>query len=131
MYALRRPILARLARFDAKNAARRAEELSERRDRFAHYRRAVQTAEESLEEVPAISVPRTRAPANRSGVTCFSARHYETRNEAETARRTRAIQIAREFYAELDGGHDRAHRPGAPPRTAGADAGAARTRKNR
>lgn len=102
VYRFRKPILLRLARFDARNAARRAEELRDRRDRFAHYRRAVQTAEESLEEVTQVTVadPRTGQPLKRF---LFLGEHYLTRNEAETARRARAIALAREFYAELDG----------------------------
>jgi len=102
VYRFRKPILLRLARFDARNAARRAEELRDRRDRFAHYRRAVQTAEESLEEVTQVTVPdpRTGQPLKRF---LFLGEHYLTRNEAEIARRARAVALAREFYAELDG----------------------------
>lgn len=102
IYRFRKPILLRLARFDAKNAQRRAEEMFERRDRFAHYRRAVLTAEESLEEVTSVTIrdERTGEPVKRY---LFLGETYLTRNEAETVRRTRAIAIAREFYAELDG----------------------------
>lgn len=102
IYRFRAPILARLARFDARNAQRRAEELLERRDRFAHYRRAVLLAEESLEDVKTVSVPDPRTGQGLKRY-LFLGEHYETLNEAETARRARAIEIAREFYAELDG----------------------------
>lgn len=102
VYRYRRPIFGRLARFDARNAARQAEELHERRDRFAHYRRAVLTAEDSLEEVKAVMVSdeRTGQSVRRY---LFLGEHYATQTEAEAARRKRAIEIAREFYAELDG----------------------------
>src|ERR1700741_2217001 len=102
IYRFRKPILLRLARFDARNAARRAEELRERKDRFAHYRRAVLTAEESLEEVSKVGIAdeRTGQPVTRF---LFRGERSLTRNEAETARRARAIAIARDFYAELDG----------------------------
>jgi hypothetical protein len=102
VYRFRTRIFGILARFDAKNAARQAEEAWEKRDRFAHYRRAVLTAEESLEEVSQVSVidDRTGEPVNRY---LFLGRHYATMNEAALARRGRAIEIAREFYAELDG----------------------------
>ena len=63
VYRFRAPILARLRQFDARNAARRADEIRDRHDRFAHYRRAVLTAEESLEEVQAITVHDERTGA--------------------------------------------------------------------
>ena len=102
IYRFRKPIVAALVRFDQRNAARKAEELRERYDRFAHYRRTVMTAEESLEEVQTVTIrdERTGEPVTRCR---FLGELYLTRNEAETARRARAIEIAREFYAELDG----------------------------
>lgn len=102
VYRYRKPILERLAQFDARNAARQAEELYERRDRFAHYRRAVLTAEESLEPVTPVTVTDERTGEQLRRF-LFLGEHYETRNAAELARRRRAIEIAREFYAELDG----------------------------
>jgi hypothetical protein len=102
VYGFRKPILSRLSAFDARHAARRAEEIQVRRDRFAHYRHAVLTAEDSLEEVRSVTISdeRTGQPLKRF---MFLGEIYLTRNDAETARRARAIQIAREFYAELDG----------------------------
>jgi hypothetical protein len=110
IYHFRKPILGALRRFDDRNAARKFEELYERRDRFAHYRRAVLTAEESLEEVAEIGVrdPRTGENLRRW---LFLGEHYATRDEALRARRIRAIEIAREFYAELDGTSIARHPP--------------------
>lgn len=102
VYSFRKPILSRLRAFDAQNAARRMEELQARRDRFAHYRHAILTAEESLEDVKSVTIldERTAQPVPRF---LFLGETFVTRNEAEIARRMRAIAIAREFYAELDG----------------------------
>jgi hypothetical protein len=102
IYHFRKPILAALKRFDDRNAARKAEELYERRDRFAHYRRAVLTAEEGLEQIAEISLadPRTGSEAKRW---LFLGETFATREEASRARRIRAIELAREFYADLDG----------------------------
>ena len=76
--------------------------MHERHDRFAHYRRAVLMAEEGLEQVSRHTVAdsRTGMPVTRY---LFLGEEFETLNEAETARRLRAVAIAREFYAELDG----------------------------
>jgi hypothetical protein len=102
VYRFRKPILGALHRFDKRNAARQAEERWERTTRHSHYRRAVLTAEDSLEEVAEIVVPdeRTGQAVNRYR---FLGEVFATRDEAETARRARAIAMAREFYAELDG----------------------------
>jgi hypothetical protein len=102
VYHFRKPILAALKRFDDRNAARKAEEIYERRDRFAHYRRAVLTAEEGLEEVieVVVSGPRTGEKLKRY---VFLGEQFATREEGLRARRIRAIEIARDFYAELDG----------------------------
>jgi hypothetical protein len=102
VYHFRKPILERLRRFDARNAARRSEEIYERRDRFAHYRRAVLTAEESLEEVREVAVPDPRTGQSLTRF-LFLGDYFLTREDALRARRVRAIEIAREFYAELDG----------------------------
>ena len=115
VYRFRRPLLAPLRRFDARNVARRMDEARDRHDRFAHYRRSVLTAEESLEEPRPVTVhdERTGQPLKRY---LFLGEHYETMNEAAAARRMRAIQIAREFYAELDGKTLPKEAPPDPPR---------------
>jgi hypothetical protein len=102
VYRFRKPILGALDRFDRRNAARQVEESWEKRHRLAHYRRAVLTAEESLEEVAEIKVSdeRTGQPVNRYR---FLGELFATREDAEAVRRARAVEIAREFYAELDG----------------------------
>jgi hypothetical protein len=102
VYRFRKPIVGALVRFDQRNASRKVEELRDRHDRFAHYRRTVLAAEESLEEVQSVTIrdERTGAPVKRYR---FLGELYPSINEAATARRVRAIEIAREFYAELDG----------------------------
>jgi len=101
IYKFRLRILLPLRRFEANNAARRAEEARALFDRYAHYRQTVQLAEEQVEEVSKLKVadPRTGEPLDRYvflGVT------YGTRREAETARHEVVIEKAREFYIDLD-----------------------------
>ena len=87
--------------FDARNAARRAEEARALFDRYAHYRKTVELAEEQVEEVGKFNVPdsRTGEPVERY---LFQGAQYATRREAETARHAAVIEKAREFYLELD-----------------------------
>ena len=101
IYKFRLRIFLPLRRFEANNAARRAEEARALFDRYAHYRQTVQLAEEQVEEVSKLKIadPRTGEPLDRYvflGVT------YGTRREAETARHEVVIEKAREFYIDLD-----------------------------
>jgi hypothetical protein len=101
IYKFRLRILMPLRRFEANNAARRAEEARALFDRYAHYRQTVQLAEEQVEEVTKLKVAdrRTGEPLDRYlflGVT------YGTRREAEAARHETVIEKAREFYIDLD-----------------------------
>jgi len=100
VYRFRRPILDALARFDARNAAKRAEEMRDRADRFAHYRHTIRLAAEQVEDVIEIAVPdeRTGLPAARF---VFAGETFVVREDAEAAREAAILIKAREFYVEL------------------------------
>src|SRR5215467_6332971 len=99
--AFRYRILARLKRFEANNARRRAEEARALFDKYAHYRQTVQFAEEEVEEVAKVVVAdeRTGQPVTRY---VFLGEQFATRKEAEAARYAAIIEKAREFYKDLD-----------------------------
>jgi hypothetical protein len=99
--AFRYRILARLRRFEANNARRRAEEAQARFDKFAHYRQTVKFAEEEVEDVAKVRVPdeRTGELVTRY---VFLGEQFATRKEAEAARYAAIIERAREFYKDLD-----------------------------
>lgn len=99
-YAFRKPVLAALSRFDARNAERRFEELSDRRDRNAHYKHTLRLAEEQVDVVTEIAVPdqRTGSPVSRF---LFAGELFAKREEAEEARKVAIFAKAREFYVEL------------------------------
>lgn len=101
LYRLRRHIFVALQRFDARNAARAAEERRERHDRFAHYRHAVVRALEELEPVAEIQA-RDERTGQKVTRYLFLAVEYGTRDAAETARLSRAMDKARAFYDDLD-----------------------------
>lgn len=100
LYRFHRPILAALARFDARNIARKFEEARDRRDRLAHYRHTVRLAEEQVDDISEIVVSdeRTASPVVRF---VFSGETFATRKEAEEARNDAIMAKARDFYAEL------------------------------
>jgi hypothetical protein len=100
-YYFRDDILGALRRFDARNRARRAEELQARFDRSAHYRQTLALADEQVEEVM-----RVRTKDRRTGETVeryvFLGEEYASRKEAEEARFAAVVEKAREFYRDLD-----------------------------
>ena len=100
LYRFHRPILAALARFDARNVARRFEEARDRRDRLAHYRHTVTLAEEQVDDISEIMVSdeRTATPVRRF---VFAGETFATREEAEKARHGAILAKARDFYTEL------------------------------
>ena len=100
LYRFRAPVLGRLRRFDTRNRQRIAEELGDRRDRFAHYKHTLRLSEEQVEEVSEINVPDTRTglPVNRY---LFEGEQFATRDEAEAARQRSIVAKARIFYQEL------------------------------
>jgi hypothetical protein len=100
LYAFRRPILVRLKQFDERNSERRMEELSDRRDRLAHFKHTIRLAEEQVEEIGEHVVPdaRTGTPVT---LYLFEGERFLSRDEAEAARNEVVITKAREFYKEL------------------------------
>ena len=100
-YAFRYRLMAPFKRFDARNAARRAEEFRALTDRNAHYRQTVKAAEEQVEAVAKVTVAdeRTGEPLDRY---LFLGTQYATHEEAEAARHAAVIEKAREFYIDLD-----------------------------
>jgi hypothetical protein len=94
-------IVGALKRFEARNAARRAEEARALFDGYAHYRQTMELAEEQVEEVQKFRTTDTRTgePFERY---VFEGVQYPTRREAEAARHEAIIGKAREFYMELD-----------------------------
>src|SRR5882672_12673593 len=100
-YRFRERILTPLRRFEANNAARRAEEARALFDRYAHYRQTVRLAEEQVEEVAKLRAAdaRTGEPVERY---VFLGVPYATRREAEAARHAAVVEKAREFYIDLD-----------------------------
>jgi hypothetical protein len=100
LYRFHAPILAMLRRFDAKNVARKREEIMDRQDHLAHYRHTLRLAEEQVEEISEIAMPdeRTGHPVSRF---LFAGEMFATRDEAEAARNESVVAKAREFYVEL------------------------------
>ncbi len=99
--AFRDRIVGALKRFDARNAARRAEEARALFDGYAHYRQTVELAEEQVEDVTKFRTTdaRTGEPVEAY---IFLGIQYATRREAEAARHEAIVEKAREFYMELD-----------------------------
>src|SRR5690348_17952381 len=85
LYRYRAHVVTALRRFDARNVARIEEEISDRRDGFAHYKHTLRVAEEQVDEVTEIEVPdaRTALPVKRY---LFEGEQFASRDEAEAAR---------------------------------------------
>jgi hypothetical protein len=101
LYKWRKDIVLRLKRFDARNAARREEEWQALFDPNAHYRQTLRLVEEQFEPVQEY-----RDPDPKTGVKLpryvFLGVDYDTRAEAEAARRKAIIDRARAFYIDMD-----------------------------
>jgi hypothetical protein len=100
VYRFHRPILALLARFDARNTARKIAEIRDRQDRNAHYKHTIELAEEQVDVVRETSVtdPRMGAQVPRF---LFAGDIFATREDAEAARQQAILIKARKFYVEL------------------------------
>jgi hypothetical protein len=100
-YYFRDDMIGALRRFDARNRARRAEEIQARYDRSAHYRHTLALADEQIEEVSRIRVkdPRTGGPIERY---LFLGEEFATLKEAEEARFAAVVGKARDFYRDID-----------------------------
>jgi hypothetical protein len=100
LYGFRKPILARLKAFDERNAQRRLDEMRDRRDRLAHFRHTLKTAEEQVEEIGEILIPDART-GNPVKMYLFEGERFYSRDEAEAARNEAVVTKARGFYQEL------------------------------
>jgi|SRR5580698_9226979 hypothetical protein len=100
VYRFHRPILAALARFDARNTQRKIAELRDRQDRHAHYKHTLELAEEQVDSVTEITVPdeRTGNPVSRF---MYAGETFASREDAEAERQAGIVAKAREFYVEL------------------------------
>jgi len=81
-------------RFDAANVARIEQQARDKSDANAHFRHALDVADEQVEEVQEIKV----GPATHY---LFEAQVFTTRDEAEDMRAQRVGVVARRFYDEL------------------------------
>lgn len=83
-----------LKRFDQANVARIAQQERDKADGNAHFRHALDVADEQVEEVQEIKT---------GGITryLFEAEMFATRDEAEEMRARRVGVVARRFYEEL------------------------------
>ena len=81
-------------RFDAANVARIAQQERDKSDTNAHFRHALEVANEQVEEVQEI---KTGAVTHY----LFEAQVFSTRDEAEAMRAQRVGVVARRFYDEL------------------------------
>ena len=99
-YGFRRPVIAALERFDARNAARKIEEARDRQDRHAHYKHTLRLAEEQVDSIEEITAAdeRTGLPVQRF---LFAGEAFGSRGDAEAARNEAVVARAREFYVEL------------------------------
>lgn len=86
--------LPRLKRFDAANVARIAQQERDRADGNAHFRHALDVANEQVEEVQEVQV-------GLATHYLFEAEAYASRDEAEEMRARRVAVVARRFYEEL------------------------------
>ena len=86
--------LPRLKRFDAANVARIAQQERDKADTNAHFRHALDVADEQVEAVQEIKT------GDITGY-LFEAQMFATRDEAEEMRARRVGVVARRFYEEL------------------------------
>jgi hypothetical protein len=87
-------VLPALKRFDQANVARITQQERDKSDANAHFRHALEVAEEQVEEIQEI---------RQGAVThyLFEAQVFSSRDEAEEMRRARIGVVARRFYEEL------------------------------
>lgn len=86
--------LPRLKRFDQANVARIAQQERDKADANAHFRHALDVADQQVEEVQEI---KTGAATHY----LFEAQIFASREEAEEMRARRVGVVARRFYEEL------------------------------
>ena len=93
-------VLPRLRKFDAENNARILQEVRDKSDPNAHFRHALDVADEQVEAVEPISVPDPRTGLKVTHY-LFEAQVFHTCEEAEEMRARRVGVVARRFYEEL------------------------------
>ena len=86
--------LPRLKRFDEENVRRIAQQEKDKTDPSAHFRHALDVANEQVEAIQEVRVGAITQYLFETGI-------YLTRDEAEEARVERVGTIARRFYQEL------------------------------
>lgn len=86
--------LPRLKRFDQANVARIAQQERDKADANAHFRHALDVADQQVEEVQEIKT-------GTATQYLFEAQVFATREEAEEMRAGRVGVVARRFYEEL------------------------------
>lgn len=91
---------ARLKAFDDDNARRRAQEMQDRRDGNAHFRHAMETAAEQVEDVTSYEGRDTRTGMPIT-LYLFEGESFGTRAAAEEVRAKRIYEQAKSFYTEL------------------------------
>jgi hypothetical protein len=96
----RNQILDALKRFDKQNVERIARQQQDLKDPNAHFRHALEVADEQVEPVEQIKIPdaRTGLPVTHY---LFEAEVFATSEEAEQMRAARVAVVARRFYSEL------------------------------
>ena len=87
-------IWPRLKRFDQNNVARITQQERDRADANAHFRHALEVADEQVEPVQEIKLA-------GGAQYLFEAQVFTTRDEAEEMRARRVGVVARRFYEEL------------------------------
>jgi hypothetical protein len=100
IYHFRAPLLGALTRFDARNAARRRQEMDDRRDQLAHYKHTLRLAEEQVEEVQSFEAQDARTAETVTRY-LFEGEAFASQDEAEAARQRAIVAKARTFYMEL------------------------------
>ncbi|HJS45798.1 MAG TPA: hypothetical protein VJ753_05295 [Rhizomicrobium sp.] len=86
--------LPRLKRFDQANVARIAQQERDKADANAHFRHALDVADQQVEEVQEIKT-------GTATQYLFEAQIFASREEAEEMRARRVGMVARRFYEEL------------------------------
>jgi len=100
LYRFHRQMLAGLKRFDARNRARRVQEIHDRGDALAHFRHTLARAEEQVEPVSEIVVTDERTATDVTRY-LFEGEQFQSRADAERVRADKVRALARKFYMEL------------------------------
>ena len=101
IYRFCRDILAAFVRFDQRNVARIQEQEREKTDPIAHFRHALEVADEQVEEISEITVQDPMARRHPCRRFVFEGEQFATRFDAERVRAEKnSAPCARGFYRE-------------------------------